>query len=82
MLSGGVVLGMFYLGVFKVMWENLFLFSIIFGFSVGFIMVLVVVIYIDDELEVMFDFEYIYVEVFCMVGWCGILCGKGILDFV
>ena len=80
MLSGGAALGLFHLGVLKSMWESDLLPNIISGSSAGSIMASVVATHTDEELKIMLDPEYIFVEAFRMTGWRSTLRGKGLLD--
>jgi len=80
MLSGGAALGLFHLGVLKAMFDEGLLPTVISGSSAGSIMASVLASHNDDELEQIFDPEYLYVEAFRTIGWRGTLKGQGILD--
>ncbi|PIE41266.1 MAG: patatin family protein, partial [Gammaproteobacteria bacterium] len=80
MLSGGAALGMFHLGVLKAMYDEHLLPSVISGSSAGSIMAAVLGTHTDEELDEIFDPEYLYVEAFRTVGWRGTLKGQGVLD--
>ncbi len=80
MLSGGAALGLFHLGVLKAMFDEDMLPSVVSGSSAGSIMAAVLGTHTDEELESIFDPEYLYVEAFRTVGWRGTLKGQGVLD--
>lgn len=79
MLSGGAGLGLFHLGVIKALWEQNILPTVMSGSSAGSIMASVLGTHTDEELKVIFDPDYLFVEAFKMVGWKGLLKGKPLL---
>lgn len=80
MLSGGAALGLFHMGVLKAMWEENLLPKVISGSSTGSIMAAMLATHTDNELDTVFNPEYLYVEAFRTMGWRGTMRGKGLLD--
>lgn len=80
MLSGGAALGLFHMGVLKAMWEEKLLPKVISGSSTGSIMASMLATHTDDELDKVFNPEYLYVEAFRTMGWRGTIKGQGLLD--
>lgn len=64
MLSGGATLGMFHLGVIKALWQEGVLPRVVSGSSAGSIIAAVVAGQTDDEIEQIFDPEFLYLQAF------------------
>jgi len=80
MLSGGATLGLFHLGVIKALLDEDLLPNVVSGSSAGALLSGVVGTHTREELEVIFDPEYLYVEAFRTTGWKNTLKGRSVMD--
>lgn len=80
MLSGGASLGMFHLGVVKAMWEAKLLPRVITGSSAGSLVASVVATHSAEELEKIFEPEYMALQAWRAMGVKGLLKGRSIMD--
>ncbi len=80
LLSGGATLGLFHVGVIQELWAEGLMPRVFSGSSAGSLVAGIVGSHDDDELETVFNPDYIDLEWSKLLGFGGIIQGHGILD--
>ena len=80
LLSGGATLGMFHIGVLRALWLENLLPRVISGSSAGSIIAAVAGTHSDEELEKIFDPEYLYLQAWQTSGLKGVMKAGALFD--